>query len=93
MVSFKRPAPLSGRKTEGGADSLGGVLFRDHVAGEIKRGANDSVGGMGLGIIRRDQKQVGSYLTAMASISHSTFLGRAFTATQLRAGLDVKYFA
>ena len=33
------------------------------------------------------------YLTAMASISHRTFLGRVFTATQLRAGLDTKYLA
>lgn len=33
------------------------------------------------------------YFTAMASISQSTPLGRAFTATQLRAGLEVKYSA
>ena len=31
--------------------------------------------------------------TAIASISHSTFLGRVFTAQQLRAGLLTKYFA
>ena len=29
----------------------------------------------------------------MASISHSAFLGSVFTATQLRAGLEVKYWA
>lgn len=33
------------------------------------------------------------YLTAMASTSHSTPLGRSFTATQLRAGLETKYRA
>ena len=31
--------------------------------------------------------------TAMASISHRTFLGRVFTAQQLRAGLLTKYLA
>ena len=33
------------------------------------------------------------YSSAMASISQRTFLGRVFTAQQLRAGLPVKYFA
>ena len=33
------------------------------------------------------------YFTAMASISQRTPLGRVFTATQLRAGLEVKYLA
>ena len=31
------------------------------------------------------------YFSAMASISHSRPLGRVFTATQLRAGLEMKY--
>ena len=31
--------------------------------------------------------------TAAASISHNTPFGSAFTATQLLAGLDTKYFA
>lgn len=35
----------------------------------------------------------GRYLTAMASTSHRTPLGRSLTATQLRAGLEVKYWA
>ena len=34
-----------------------------------------------------------SYSSAMASISHSTPLGSSRTATQLRAGLEVKYLA
>lgn len=33
------------------------------------------------------------YLTAITSISTSAFLGNSFTATQERAGFDVKYFA
>jgi hypothetical protein len=33
------------------------------------------------------------YFSAIASISQSTPLGSAFTATQLRAGLEVKYLA
>ena len=33
------------------------------------------------------------YLTAMASISQRTPFGKSFTATQLRAGFDVKYLA
>src|SRR5699024_20771 len=33
------------------------------------------------------------YFSAMASISHRAPLGRSFTATQLRAGLEVKYLA
>ena len=33
------------------------------------------------------------YFSAIASISQSTPLGSALTATQLRAGLEVKYFA
>jgi len=33
------------------------------------------------------------YRMAMASISQRTFLGRVLTATQLRAGLEVKYLA
>ncbi len=37
--------------------------------------------------------QGGAYLTAMASISHRAPLGRSFTATQERAGLEVKYLA
>ena len=35
----------------------------------------------------------GAYASATASISHRTPLGRSLTATQLRAGLEVKYFA
>ena len=33
------------------------------------------------------------YFSAIASISQSTPFGSALTATQLRAGLEVKYFA
>jgi len=35
----------------------------------------------------------GFYFAAMASISQRTPLGRSFTATQERAGLEVKYLA
>lgn len=34
-----------------------------------------------------------TYFAAMASISQRTPLGRSFTATQERAGLEVKYLA
>ena len=38
-------------------------------------------------------QQSAAQASAMASTSQSTPLGRSFTATQLRAGLEVKYLA
>ena len=39
------------------------------------------------------QFKISFYFSASASISQRTPFGRSFTATQLRAGLDTKYFA
>ena len=49
--------------------------------------------GEGCRTVYRCSSPLISYFSAIASISQSTPLGSAFTATQLRAGFDVKYFA
>ena len=66
------------------------ILLRNHQASARKGRGFSCLGGLGLGIIRRNQKQAGSYLTAMASISHSTFLGESFYSNTTAGGIGRK---